>query len=646
MLAFFRSFTKSWVSNVFFTLLIVSFAVWGIKDVFHPKISNAVVSAGSREISPADFKQLFETYRKRAMQQTGQMITAKDAVAQGVDLSMVQQLMGDEAMAEYIRRVGVTPSDKLVADQMKKIPSFFDQVSGKFDEKAYEQTLADNGLTPDKFVVTLKDEIAQNHLGAGMAAGLKVPLAYGALTASYEREGRTISFFLLEPQNVPQPTLPTDPQLQAFIAQHADRIRRPEMRVLSVVRFSAKAVAPTLTPDPADVQKMYNFRKDSLATPEKRSLVEIPARDAAAAQAIAAKLQAGQAPDAVAKAYGVQAITYTDSPKSAVADPKVADAAFHLVPGQVSGPVQTGLAGLAVVKVTGLTPAKAVSFDVVKPQIEAQARADMATQKIYDQVQKYDDAHSTGGTLVDAARTAGGAAVQIGPVSADGADTKGQTTLVLTPKLLKAAFALTQGGETDMQDDGAGEYFAVHVDKVIAPTVPPLDEIRQPLTQAWMQIEMVRRLNAKAEELAAKMRKGESLEAAAAEVLAKVQHAVAVPRAAMLQNKSLGEDLAGKLLTAKAHDIVTGQTSQIPVMIARIDSINAANPDETARMVVAQRNRGTMQMFNDIGEMARATAKSVVRPTYDLDRARTAIGVSGDDLPKTAPSGSKPARAP
>jgi hypothetical protein len=143
------------------------------------------------------------------------------------------------------------------------------------------------------------------------------------------------------------------------------------------------------------------------------------------------------------------------------------------------------------------------------------------------------------------------------------------------------------------------------------------------------------------------MRKGESLEAAAAEARAQVGHGVAVTRLAMQQNKSLGPELAGKLFEAKARDIVTGQTSQLPVMVARIDSINPANPKEAARMIVAQRNRGTMLMFNNIGTLARNAAKAAVKPTYDLDRARSAIGVSPDDLPKTAAaSGAKPARAP
>ena len=99
MLAFFRAFSKSWVANVFFVVLIGAFSLWGIKDVFHSRISTAVIEAGKHSVEPADFKRVFENYRKQQMQQTGQMITAKDAVAAGIDLRMVDDLSGQEALA-------------------------------------------------------------------------------------------------------------------------------------------------------------------------------------------------------------------------------------------------------------------------------------------------------------------------------------------------------------------------------------------------------------------------------------------------------------------------------------------------------------------------------------------------------------------
>ena len=140
--------------------------------------------------------------------------------------------------------------------------------------------------------------------------------------------------------------------------QNSGDLMRPEMRTLTVVRFSPKLMAANMPVDQAALQKAYDFKKDSLSTPEKRSLVEVPVRDAATAATVAKRISAGEAPDAVAKSLNVQPIAYADAIKTAVADPKVAEAAFGLKAGQTSGPIQSDLSGYAVVKVTADHPGK------------------------------------------------------------------------------------------------------------------------------------------------------------------------------------------------------------------------------------------------------------------------------------------------
>ena len=51
---------------------------------------------------------------------------------------------------------------------------------------------------------------------------------------------------MLDAKAVVQPTPPTDAQLLAFETAHAAQLTRPEMRVVTLVRFSAAAIAPTV----------------------------------------------------------------------------------------------------------------------------------------------------------------------------------------------------------------------------------------------------------------------------------------------------------------------------------------------------------------------------------------------------------------
>ncbi|PHY13035.1 hypothetical protein CSW58_08505 [Caulobacter sp. B11] len=53
--------------------------------------------------------------------------------------------------------------------------------------------------------------------------------------------------------------------------------------------------------------------------------------------------------------------------------------------------------------------------------------------------------------------------------------------------------------------------------------LPSLDEVREPLAQQWVLTETLKRLKVKADELAARVRKGESIESVAAASGSRVQ---------------------------------------------------------------------------------------------------------------------------
>ena len=225
---------------------------------------------------------------------------------------MLTDVEARDALSEWLQRQGVHPANHLVDVEINREPAFANDL-GEFDQQTFESVLAQaTGLTAQQVKDSTRDDIAQKHLVMGLAAGLDTPKIYGAVIASYLLESRSLSYFVLDPHSIPMLAQPTDAQLQALLNEHATELTRPEMRTLSVVRFSAKSIAPSMLVDEMKVQALYRSRVGDLSQPEKRSLIEFTTQDAAKAAAILAKLKAGQDPAAIAKALGVQPITYDD----------------------------------------------------------------------------------------------------------------------------------------------------------------------------------------------------------------------------------------------------------------------------------------------------------------------------------------------
>lgn len=640
MLTAFRAFAKSWVAALLIGLLIISFAVFGMSDVLRGQFSDSVVTAGDRSVDGQEFRREYDNWRRGAEQQAGQAITPQMAAENGVIGGLLEQIAIREAMGALLHKLGLRPSDDLVAKQLREIRGFFDPVSGRFDPNLMERVLAENNLTGDQFLRGLKDQVAETHFAAGLVGGLRAPRAYGALNALVDLEERDIAYFPVGVGAVEAPGAPTDEQLQAFMQENADNLRRPEFRVLSVVRFAPRPEDVPAQLSEQDIQARFDFRKDTLSQPETRTLVQVPARDQAAAQRIVQRLRAGEDPAAVARDLGVEPVRYDDRPRTSIADRVVAEAAFALDEGQVSDPIQGGL-GLAVVKVLKVTPGRSPTLADVRPLIEAELRRDAATEKVYERTQAYEQAHLGGASLSEAAETAGAVVVTLPAVSEDGRGQDGGPVEGISPQMVQTAFQLAEGAESDLVEGGQGDYFAVKVERIIPPALPPLDELRPVLTRVWMQREMVRRLQAKADALAEEVRGGKTMEAAASSIGARVTRAAALTRTNAQEGGRLSDDALVTAFGASANEVFRASDVQFGMIVGRLEAIRPGSAQAAAGLTEAARPQLTMAMFRDISQAASLAARDKVKVRVDEARARAVLGLDAE----AAPAAKAPAKS-
>jgi len=636
MFATLRKYVKSAVIVVLFGLLILSFAIFQTNDSFAPQLSSNVVVAGSRKVTAQDFANDFNNRKQELEQRNDQPISLEEAARNGLPNQLLQLMASEEALSEAISKLGVRASPNLIVAQLREIPAFFNQITGKFDPEAYRGRLQENNTTDKKFEALIGDGIAREHFFTGLQAGLINPRTYGAFQAVYALENRAASVIVVDPGKVPAPAPPTEAQLATFLTEVADRVRKPEIRRLTIVRFSTKEMAPTMPVNEEEVTKLYEFRKDQVSKPELRTVIQVPAKDQATAAAIAARLNKGEDANAIAKALGVTAITHTDKPKTAIIDRKVADAAFSLPAGQISRPVQ-GELGFAVVKVVSITPGQQIGLDQVRPQIEAEVKQRAAEQHIAELADKFEEAHASGASVADAAKTVGLAAITTPLLAANGNMADGKVAPGVSPKLLDTAFKLPLGGESDIENEGQGEYYVVRVEEVQPPALPTVDEIRPQLVRAFIAREYERRLQAKAEELAGRLRKGEAIETVASAVGARVSRLAGIDRMnAERQAQVVGAPFMQAALGAKAGDVFVAPAPGGGIIVAKVESVSAGEPQRLAQMTVAARQSISRDLFQTLQQQVGLSAVAAVKAKTYPEKARAALGLPPEEAPAAA----------
>lgn len=631
MITAFRRLAKSPAAAVIIGLLVVSFAVFGLNDVFSASGSRGVVVAGDHTVTPQEFRRIFDQQLDRIRQQSGQNVTIQQAVDEGFHRQLADQLAAETALAEWTRRAGIVPADALVVEELRQQPRFFNPITGAFDQATYEQTIRQEfGMEPPRFEKQIKDGIANGHLAAALQAGFRAPRTMSALYTSFGLETRDLSWFELTPAAAGPLPRPTDAQLQAFLQENAERLRRPEFRQISIVPFTPEQAAANASIDEAALRKRYEFKKDALSQAERRTFVQVPARDAAAAQRIVAALRAGQDPQAVARANNVEAVRVEDRPRAAVSDPAIAQAAFGLQPNQVSDPVRTAV-GVSVIKLLTVTPGREVTFEEARPQLIQEVRREQATERVYQQVERFTAARDGGANIATAAQQVGARVVQLPPLTAQGAAPNGQPVGVPEP-VLKTAFALEQGGESDVEEvrvTGPGgqpvtQYFAIRVDRVLPAALPSLQEVRAPLAAAWTQREVARRLQERADQLAARVRRGETLAAVAASAGVPVRTAQNVSRQG---GPNLSPEVVGRLFQTPEGQPFTAR-AQNGFVVARVDEIRPPEASGQAAMLAEQaRPQASAAILNDMASAARLRAREATKAKVDERLLYQALGV-------------------
>jgi peptidyl-prolyl cis-trans isomerase D len=628
MMAQIRAFAKSLVAKVLLGILLISFVVFGVGRVTTQSGGgDEVVKVGARPaITSAAFRDRFTFFKQELEQQNQQPISTQEAVQHDLDRRVADELATAEAFSEMLRIAGLRAGDALIAEKLRTIRALFNPITGAFDKAAYEKFLRQNNLTAAEAERDLGDEITEHQFVAGMAAGLRSPLVYSALQAAYVKERRDFSYFTVAPTILGPPIKPTDAEMNAFIRENAQRLMNPERRQLSLIHVSAAALQAGAPAPEADVEKRFAFEKETLSTPEKRTFAQIPVKDAAAAAKVIAQLKAGVDPSAAAKSVGSQAIPFIDQPKAALPDKAAADAAFALKPSEVSGPVQGGL-GLSVIKLDKISPGHEAALAEARPRIEAEVKKAKAEETAYNIVQKYDQLHAGGADMAAAAKAVNVPVEATPPVDATGAALQGK----VPPKVIQAAFAQAQGMESEPISLGQGEWWVVRVDKILPPAVQTLEEIRPKLTQYLVMRDAAQKLQARATALQAAVRKGETLEAAAASVGASVQTAKDVTRNP--QGQTLSEDLLAHVFQAKPGEVVVAQAATLGFVVAKLDKISPAEPAAIAPIVLAVRQQTTKSLFNDLGQDTRLAARALVKVKVDYARARKALGVEAPTTP-------------
>lgn len=384
----------------FLLLLIIfpSFAFFGLESYTRMGDRDpAVAKVAGQDITQREWDAAQARQLERMKQMFGEQFNPAMFDTPEAKMGALENLIAQKALSRHVADQHLTVSDDLVRQTILGIGGLTD-ADGKFDKARYQQLLAAQNLTPEKFEATLRHDLALQQVNAAIQNTAFAPKAVAARIATLNQQKREIQELALTVQDFKPQVKVTDAMLQEYYDQNAAAFEVPASAKAEFVVLAAPIVEQQVSVTEADIKKFYEQNLARYKTDEQRRASHIlvkaakdaPAAEKAAAKAKAEKLlaQLKQSPADFAKLAKEQ----SDDPGSAERGGDLdffgrgmmvkpfEDAAYSLKQGETSGIVESDF-GFHIIRVTDIKPSATRPLADVKGNIEDEIRRTEAGKK-------------------------------------------------------------------------------------------------------------------------------------------------------------------------------------------------------------------------------------------------------------------------
>ncbi len=592
MLTSIRKHSQSFVVKILAGLLIASFAIWGVEDMFTlaTSSSTAIFEVGDVEVEPGEVEVEVRREINRLAPLFGGKFGVEEAKALGIVESVMQRQINDTALLLAARDLGVEISDDLVSAEIRKSPAF--QGLGGFDRQRFQRILSNNLMNESTYIVTVREQMSRNQV-LGSFTSITAPKVLADSFYRHRQEKRTAeTIFIADSaqKGIPEPD---GASLSKFHKDKATRFTAPEYRALSVNRLEASDLAAEISVTDTELKEAYEARIDEFTTPETRQVKQMIIADEAAANRAGKALAQGRDFAVVAKEAAkmdAAAIDLGNIVRGDLPFPELADAVFALESGKSSEPLKSPL-GWHLFKVDGVTKGGSRTLDEVRDDLKKVIAFDKAIDGMFELANSLEDALGGGATLEEAAGQLNLKVVKIPAVDRNGNDRNGKPISNLPGgDFLNIAFSTEEGSESPLSETGRDGYFLLRVNDVTPPVLKPLDTIKAEVVRAWKDEKRAEKSKAAAQAIVDRVNGGAGLDVIASEMGLRVNALPALTRRPGKIPQGISKALIDGMFGVSTYKGVMAR-GDAGYIVARLKKIAAADPasDKKGALAVSEK---------------------------------------------------------
>lgn len=488
MLQTFRDRSGGLFIKILFGVLVASFALWGVGDVFRNFTTmRPLATVGKSSVSQEEFLHAYQRVLNNFQVISKGKVSIDEAKKMNIYQRVLDDLIDVRIVKETIQNLGLVVTDNAVRNHIQAMPAFKNN-QGQFDKNKLDLIISNSGLTESTFIKEMREALLQQQLFGSLAAGADLPLAYQEKIFQGLHQQR---LFTVVTVSLPQMSIsqtPTEGELEQIYKENQALLSLPEYRQLSLMVVDPQIFRSRLKLEDTQLKEAYEARLETYKIPETRDVTQLLFTSKEDATAASKALNDGGNAVQLAKKYNAEIRQINQ----ATPDKFIQDhtAAIFALPLGVASPSLDSALGYTVFVVTKITPERVQSLDEVKSKLEEELKVDQINDHLYEVRNKIEDALASGAKLSEIAKEQNLEIQSLPKIDKNGLDVASKAVLpaVYQSLILENAFNLAEGANSAMIDAADGTSIVVHVDSITPQTLPELSQIRDRVIATWREV--------------------------------------------------------------------------------------------------------------------------------------------------------------
>jgi peptidyl-prolyl cis-trans isomerase D len=470
------------LAKIFIGLLVLSFAVWGIQDIFGNYGNRVIATIDKIELTVENYIKEYNKQLSLISRSMGRQLSQEEALSIGVDREVLQNLIVEGLLRVETENLRLGVSESYIANKLISDNTFFRD--GKFNKDIYLQRISLAGYNEETFLEELIKTEKKLQLYNIISSGIKAPNIMVEAKNSYDNNERIVEYIVL-PNKQFDIKYPLESELKEYYENFQNNFIENETRDFEILTLNQKSVKELIKVNDKEINDYYKENINDYFSNEKREVYQFLFDNLTEAELAYKNSYKKDISNLISELNDeTDDIFIGNITKDKIADPVIANLAFSIEQNSYSQPTK-GALGFAIIYINNITKEQTLPIEKVKIDIEEIILTNKSDDKIIELFDKIEDARAAGENLTSIASELSLNVNTYSAVNSSGLDNKGNPIdEIKDSKLIESIFSNEIDTEVDAIESEVANSFAwLHITEINAPYIKAFNLVKKDLAE-------------------------------------------------------------------------------------------------------------------------------------------------------------------